>query len=188
VATLVLAGCGGGSGQSGSAFTFLSVDGFTQGGSTPVDSVRSSVEDPVNTVACAVLRNNLKNPTLTGPTSLDNVTIQSYTVRLTAADGTALPGPYTVNTAVLVPAGTVASGVVSGNTAVVPVIVVPAGAKVDPRLRPPTRFPFLATAQVTFRGRDGRGQSVQTDGALTVNFVDSGTDATVTCGSTAAAA
>ena len=96
--------------------------------------------------------------------------IQSYTVTLTAANGGALPGPFTFSTSVLVPAGLVANNVLGGNTAVVPVVLVPAGAKLDPRLRPPTPLPLVATAEIRFRGRNGRGSSVETEGAATVVF------------------
>ena len=97
--------------------------------------------------------------------------IQSYTVTLTAAGGGSLPGPFTFGTSALVPAGLVANNVLGGNTATFPVVLVPAGAKLDPRLRPPTRLPLVATAEVTFRGRDGRGTPVETEGAVTVVFV-----------------
>ena len=136
------------------------------------------------TTACATLRNNLKNPTITTPTSLDNVIIQSYTVTLTAAGGGSLPGPFTFATSALVPAGLVANNVLGGNTATFPVVLVPAGAKLDPRLRPPTRLPLVATAEVTFRGRDGRGTPVETEGAATVVFVSGSEEATPTCGTT----
>jgi hypothetical protein len=160
VVAAALTGCDGssGSGQRGSAFVFLTVD-FSTGGT--VAAVNSSIEMMTSTIACATLRNNLKNPTITTATSLDNVIIQSYTVTLTAAGGGSLPGPFTFGTSVLVPAG---------GAQTVPVVLVPAGAKLDPRLRPPTRLPLVATAEVTFRGRDGRGTPVETEGAVTVIF------------------
>ena len=169
----LLAACEGGSGQSGSAFVFLSVDGFSLelDGSPPTASVTSSNNPTTTTTACVTLRNNLKNPTLTASTALDNVIIQSYTVTLTAVSG-GVPGPFTFGTAVLVPAGAVANNVVSGNTATFPIILVPAGGKGSPG--------NVANAQVPFRGRDGRGNSVQTEGAVTVLFVAGGTDST--CG------
>jgi len=174
----LLTGCEGGSSQSGSAFTFLSVDGFSLelDGSPLTASVTSSSNPTTTTTACVTLRNNLKNPTITASTALDNVTVQSYTVTLTAVSGSGLPGPFTFGTAVLVPAGTVATGVVSNNTATFPVILVPAGGKGSPG--------NVATAQVTFRGRDGRGNSVQAEGAVTVFFVAGGTDSS--CSPTAA--
>jgi hypothetical protein len=184
IATL-LGACEGGSGQSGSAFVFLSVDGFSLGGGTNTATVNSSIDTGTTTTACVTLRNNLKNPTVTVGTALDNVTVQSYTVTLTRADGGgSLPGPFTFGTAVLVPAGTVATGVVSNNTATFPVILVPAGAKLDPRVRPPSKLPILATAEVTFKGRDGRGNSVETEGALTVVFVTGEADSEANCAST----
>jgi len=179
----LLAGCEGGSGQSGSAFVFLSVDGFSLGGGTSTATVNSSIDTGTTTTVCVTLRNNLKNPTVTAGTALDNVTVQSYTVTLTPVSGGGLPGPFTFGTAVLVPAGTVATGVanVANNTATFPVILVPAGAKLDPRVRPPNRLPIVATAEVTFRGRDGRGNSVQTEGAVTVVFVTGAADSEVNC-------
>ena len=182
IATL-LAGCEGGSGQSGSAFVFLSVDGFslTAGGTTA--TVNSSIDTATSTTACVTLRNNLKNPTVTVGTALDNVVVQSYTVTLTAVSGGALPGPFTFGTAVLVPAGTIATGAtnISNNTATFPVVLVPGRAKLEPSVRPPTPLPMVATAEITFKGRDGRGNSVQAEGAVTVVFVTGQADSEVNC-------
>ena len=119
---VLLAACEGGSGQSGSAFVFLTVDGFSLTGGALVSSVPSSTVQGTTTTACVTLRNNLKNPTVTVGTALDNVTVQSYTLTL---DGRT----FIFGTAVLVPAGTVLTGVVSNNTATFSVILVPAGAK-----------------------------------------------------------
>ena len=105
--------------------------------------------------------------------------IQSYTVTLTAATGGALPGPFTFSTSVLVPAAA------AGGTAGVPVVLVPAGAKLDPRLRPPTPLPLVATAEIRFRGRNGRGSSVETEGAATVVFDDEDETAVMACTGTA---
>ena len=174
VVAALLTACGGSS-QSGNAFTYLTVDGFSLSGGTSTATVNSSSNPGTTTTACVTLRNNLKNPTLTGPNTLDNVTIQSYIVTLTRTDGGSLPGPFTFGAAVLVPAGTVTEGVVAGNTATFPVIVVPAGAKANPGV--------VATAELTFRGRDGRGDSVETEGAVTVVFV-SGDEPTVSCSTT----
>jgi hypothetical protein len=171
---ILLAACdGGGSGQSGSAFTFLSVDSFSTSGSTPTATVNSSIDTPTSTTACVTLRNNQKNPTVSMPNALDNVTIQSYTVTLTAADGGSLPGPFTFGTAVFIPAAVTTTSV---NTQTFPVILVPASAKNDPRVRPPRTLPLIATAEVTFQGRDGRGSSVKAEGAVTVVFVTGGSD------------
>ena len=63
----------------------------------------------------------------------------------------------------LVPAGTVSMGNVSGNTATLGVIVAPAGAKGGAGSG--------AVAEFTFSGRDGRGQAVEAEGAVTVVFV-----------------
>ena len=126
-------------------------------------------------MACVTLRNNLKNPTVTAGTALDNVTVRSYTVTITPLTGGSLGGPFTFGTAVLVPAGTVATGVVSNNTATFAVVLVPAGSKGSPGT--------AATVEITFRGRDGRGQAVETDGAVTVLFT-SGLEADSTCSGT----
>ena len=102
----LLAACEGGSGQSGSAFVFLTVDGFSLSGGANTATVNSSIDTGTTTTACVTLRNNLKNPTITTSNALDNVIVQSYTVTLTAVSGGGLPGPFTFGTAVLVPAGT----------------------------------------------------------------------------------
>jgi hypothetical protein len=175
----LLAGCGGGgSGQSGNAFVFLTVDRFGTTGTSAAGAVNASIDNPNSTTtACATLRNNAKNPTveIAAPTALDNVVIQSYTVRLSRFDGVPVQGsPFTINTAVLVPAGTM------GNTATFPVIVAPAQIKLDPALRN-ARLPLSATAEIEFRGRDGRGQGVETEGALTVVFVRDADDTVATC-------
>ena len=169
----LLAGCEGGSGQSGSAFVFLSVDSIGTGTSaaTSTGTIESSIDTGTTTIACATLRNNLKNPTITSSTALDNVVIQSYTVTLTSVSGGGLPGPFTFGAAVIVPPTTVgAMNVLTPGTATFPIVLVPAGAKLDPRVRPPNQLPILATALVKFRGRDGRGNSVETEGAATVVF------------------
>jgi hypothetical protein len=162
---LLLGACEGGSGQSGGAFSFLSIDGFflTQGAIT--SSVPSSTSQVTTTNACVILRNNAKNPTITTPNTLDNITIRSYTLRLNGHT-------FTFGTAVLVPAGTVTMGNVSGNTATFAVVVAPGGAKGSAG--------SAALAEFTFSGRDGRGQSVEVDGALTVLF-SGGDEPTATC-------
>ena len=181
----LLAGCEGGSGQSGGAFVFLSVDSIGTGTSaaTSTGTINSSIDTGTTTLACATLRNNLKNPTITSSTALDNVVVQSYTVTLTAVSGGALPGPFTFGTAVIVPPSTVAgmTNVLTPGTATFPIILVPAGAKLDPRVRPPNQLPIIATAQVKFRGRDGRGQSVEAEGAATVVFVTGNGETTPAC-------
>jgi hypothetical protein len=181
---ILLAACdGGGSGQSGNAFTFVSVDSFSTDGSTPTATVNSSIDTPTSTTACVTLRNNQKNPTVSGPNALDNVTIQSYTVTLTSVSGGGLPGPFTFGTAVLVPAGTSSMGVIDNNFATFPIVLVPASAKTDPRVRPPNTLPIVATAEVSFKGRDGRGSSVSAEGAVTVVFVGSDSEVIPNCAS-----
>lgn len=177
------AGCGsGGSGQSGSAFAFLTVDGFSLSGTTAVATVTSSIDDVGSTtLVCVTLRNNAKNPTVTVPTSLDNVILQSYTVDLRRVDGVPIGGVQTFGASVLIPAGSLAQGLATGNTATFPIVVVPAASKQDPEVRPPNRLPISATATILFRGRDGRGQRVETQGAVTVVFVTGGSDSTATC-------
>jgi hypothetical protein len=170
---VLLAACEGGSGQSGSAFVFLTVDGFSLDGKAIVSSVPSSTAQSTTTRACVTLRNNLKNPTLTAPTSLDNVTVQSYTLTLSTGR------TFTFGTAVLVPAGTVTAGNLTGNTAILSVILVPAGEKSSAKT--------TATAELRFRGRDGRGQSVEAEGAVTIVF-ESGLESDSNCSRTAAAA
>jgi hypothetical protein len=164
---VLLAACEGGSGQSGSAFVFLTVDGFSLNGTAIVSSVPSSTVQSSTTTACVTLRNNLKNPTVTASTVLDNVIVQSYTLTL---NGRA----FTFGTAVLVPAGTVntTTGTLSGNTATFSVVLVPAGAKGPAGTG--------AAAELTFRGRDGRGHSVEAEGAVTVLF-QSGLTSDSTC-------
>jgi hypothetical protein len=161
----LLAGCEGGSGQSGSAFTFLSVDGFSLTQGEIISSITSSTSQVTSTTACVTLRNNLKNPTVTAPTTLDNIIVRSYTLTL---NGRA----FTFGTAVLVPAGTVTMGNPAGNTATLGVVVAPAGAKGGAG--------STAIAEFTFSGRDGRGQSVHGDGAVTVLF-SGGDEPTTTC-------
>jgi hypothetical protein len=166
-----LAGCGSGSGQGGSGFVFLSVDSVAPG------VANASLATDTPTVVCFTLRNNLKNPTVTAPTALDNVVIQSYTVTLRRLDGAATLEPFSLGSGVTVPAGTAAAGgpAVSGNTAVVPVVVVPGDAK--RRLG----GPGTATAEVVFNGRDRRGERVETEGAVTVNISTGGPDNPAAC-------
>jgi len=161
----LLTACEGDSGQSGSAFVFLSVDRFSLDGQTATATVTSSTNPGTTTAACVTLRNNLKNPTITAPTALDNVIIESYTVTLS---GGVSAGPFTFGTSVLVPVGTVSMGAVSGNTATFGVVLVPTGAKGSPG--------SVATAEVRFRGHDGRGNSINEEGAVTVVFVAGATD------------
>ena len=158
VVAVALASCGGSS-QKGNAFVFLSVDGFSVNGGGITGAVNSSVAAGTTTTACVTLRNNLKAPTISAPTGLDNVVIQSYTVTLQG-----LAGPFTFGTSAFIPAGTVAAGVVSNNTATFTVILVPPSAKGVP-------VGTVTTAVVKFKGRDGRGNSVETEGGVTVVFV-----------------
>lgn len=175
----VLAGCNG-SGQSGNAFVFLTVELFTPSGSTGISQVDSGLDDTRSTIACARLHNNLKNPTVTAPTSLDNVTITSYTVSLARSDGGGTLGPFTFSAAFTVPAGRAASSTdptLTGNTVTVAVIVVPSEAK---SALASARRPLAGNAQIVFKGRDGRGQGVSGEGGISVTFI-SGDDPTVSC-------
>jgi hypothetical protein len=167
----LLAACEGSSGQSGSAFVFVNVDGFSLTGTAFVSSVNSSTAQSSTTTVCVTLSNNRKNPTVTSPSPLDNVTIRSY--RLTVNGRT-----FTFGTAILVPAGNFASATatnVIGNTQTFSVIIVPAGAKGGAGTS--------ALAEFTFSGRDGRGQAVEAEGAITVLFA-AGNEPTVTCSGT----
>lgn len=154
-------GCTGSSGQSGSAFVFLSVVRFSLNGTTPVAVVNSALQqNGVPTQACVTLRNDPKSP-LTTPNVLDNVVVRSYTVTFARFDGGEAPGPFSFDTSVTVPS----EGEVS-----FPVVLVPAQAKRESPLRPFPPLPLSATATILFRGRDGRGQGVDVDGAVTVVF------------------
>ncbi len=168
-AVLLLAGCGSsGSGQSGSAFTFLTVDLATVG------AVNSNLDFPnVSTTVCATLRNNLKNPTVTAPTSLDDILITSYTVTIRRFDDGQPPGPFTFNTAFTAPAGRVdATSGIGGNTARVLVVIVPAGAKREaPLHNPRPRLPLNTQADFVFNGRDGRGQRHTAQASVTLVFI-----------------
>jgi hypothetical protein len=171
----LLAGCEGGSGQGGSAFNFLSIDGFSQTGTNIDSSIESSTNQNTTTIACVTLRNNLKNPTITGPSPLDNVIIQSYTVTLRQQGG-GQSGPFTFGTAILVPAGTAAAMTnnVTDNTRTAAIILVPPGAKGGAGT--------VATADVRFSGHDGRGNSINEEGAVTILFDEAVTDARPNCG------
>lgn len=183
-AVALLTGCGGGSGHGGSDFTFLNVDLFSVSGASPVSVVNSNLDrSNVSTTVCATLSNNLKNPTVTTPSPLDNVSITSYTVTFTRFDGGAVPGPFTFNTAFTVPAGTVSTGTSgttqTGNTAKIPVVLVTAQAKREPPLsNPRPNLPLSATAHVIFRGRNGRGQDTSAEGTISVNFIADEADET----------
>jgi hypothetical protein len=161
----LLGACEGGSGQRGGAFSFLSVDGFFVTSGAITSTVNASTSQVSTTSACVILRNNAKNPTITTPNALDNITVRSYTLTLNGRT-------FTFGTAVLVPAGTVTMGNVSGNTATFAVVVAPAGAKGGAG--------SAALAQFTFKGRDGRGESVEAEGAVTVLF-SAGADQTPSC-------
>jgi hypothetical protein len=164
----LLAACEGGSGQSGSAFTFLSVDGFSLSttGSPIVSSIPSSTVAGTTTTACVTLRNNLKNPTVTMSNALDNIIVTSYTVTITSLTGGRLGDPFTIGTAVLVPAGlstTTNDQTSTGtSTATFSVLLVPSTSKGSPGT--------VATVDIKFRGHDGRGSSVQAEGAVSVVF------------------
>jgi hypothetical protein len=180
---LLVGGCGssGGSGDDGGAFTFtfLSVNSWSP--ALPQSSI-SDVDD--TTQVCVTFSNNLKNPTLTSPNSLDNITIQSYTVQLRRADGSTF-STRTYGAGVVVPAGAAPQGssVVVGNTATLTAILVPPDVKRDPALRT-ARFPFTGSAEVVFKGRDGRGSGASVEVTIPVVFVATGEDSTATCATT----
>ncbi|HEV8307661.1 MAG TPA: hypothetical protein VGW35_08320 [Methylomirabilota bacterium] len=184
---LALAGCGtSGSSQSGTggSFTFLTVDLFSLSGATPVSSVNSFLDDnATSTVVCVTLRNNLKNPGVTAPTTLDNVIIRTYTVSITRLDGGPPPGPFTFNTAFLVPAGVISGTppAATGNTARVAIILVPAQAKNEPPLRPFPKLPLNATAEVIFKGENARGETLEARGAITLTFLVEAKDTAAAC-------
>jgi len=173
----LLPACEGGSGQSGSAFTFLTVDGFSLTPGSFVSSVPSSTAPGTTTTACVTLRNNLKNPTVTASTALDNIIVQSYTVTITSLSGGNL-GTFTIGTAVLVPSG--ATTITNGQTTTTPgtatfsVLLVPSESKGSPGT--------VANVLIRFRGHDQRGSSVQAEGGVAVVFT-SGLAADSSCGS-----
>jgi hypothetical protein len=169
---LLLAGCGSnGSGQTGNSFTFLTADVATVG------AVNSNLDSPavVSTSVCVRLQNNLKNPTLTAPTGLDDIQVTSYTVSFTRFDGGPPPGPFTVNTAITVPAGQTGQqgqSPIVGNTRNVLIVLVPAGAKRDaPLNNPRPRLPLNTNADILFQGRDNRGQRHEARVGVTVVFI-----------------
>jgi hypothetical protein len=170
VLAALAAGCTS-SGQSGNAFVFLNIDRFGSS-TTPVSNINSNLGDrQATTTVCVTLSNNPKNPTVTAPTGLDNVTITQYTVSIARFDGGPAPGPFTFNTAFTVPAGAVANGVLSGNTATIRVVLVPAQAKSEPPLFPRPAIPLSTVATVMFKGRDGRGQPLETQGGISLTFI-----------------
>jgi len=181
---LLLAACGGGSGHGGSGFTFLNVDLFSVSGGTPVGAVNSNLDTSnVSTTVCVTLSNNLKNPTVTTPSPLDNVTITSYTVSINRFDGGPEPGPFSFNTAFTVPAGTPSGTTSTPNTARIPVVLVPAQAKREPPLgNPRPQLPLSTTADVVFQGRTGRGDKVSAQGTINLNFIaDDTAETPATC-------
>ncbi len=173
----ILGGCGGGgsgSSQTGSGFTFLTVDLAPAGG-----AISNIDQENLATTICARFRNNLKNPTITMPTALDDVQITSYTVTFRRFDGGTPPGPFTIGTAIRVPAGTAAA---AGEARAL-IIVVPASAKHEPPLRnPPPRFPLDTQANVVFTGQNGRGERLKVDASAIVVFVSGTQEATPSCG------
>jgi len=180
---LLLAACGGsGSGHGDSAFVFLTIDRITANSGA---AANSSLDDTAtSTTVCVRLSNNLKNPTVTTPTGLDSVNITAYTVGFTRFDGGTPPGPFTINTAFTVPAGTVSGSppVLTVGTINVLVVLVPAQAKRQPPLDSLPRLPLSTTADIVFQGRDGRGNRLSVEGAITVNFIGGVTTETVpTC-------
>jgi hypothetical protein len=165
------AGCtGSGSGQTssgGNAFVFLTVDRFA-----PANVQSNLGQRQATTQVCVTLRNTPKNPTLTTPTALDNVVITEYTVSFARLDSGPGPGPFTFNTAFLVPAstGTGTSASPGGvNNALV--VLVPAQAKGQPPLVPVPQGPVSTVATVVFKGEDGRGQRVETQGSVSLTFI-----------------
>lgn len=181
---LLATACGGsGSGHGGSGFIFVTINKITTNSGS--GAANSSLDDSAtSTAVCVTFANNLKNPTVTAPTSLDNVTITTYTVSFTRFDGGEPPGPFTINTAFTVPAGTISGtpAVPTSNTVNVLVVLVPAQAKRQPPLDSLPRLPLSTTAEIVFKGRDGRGQKHEVQGAITVNFIGGvETEAVPTC-------
>jgi hypothetical protein len=175
VAAVALAGLAvgctsSGSGQTssgGNAFVFLTIDRIAPA------SVQSNLgQRQASTQACVTLRNTPKNPTLTTPTALDNVVITEYTVSFARMDSGAAPGPFTFNTAFLVPASTgTGTNASPGGVNNVLVVLLPAQAKSQAPLAPPPLTPVSGVATVVFKGEDGRGQRVETQGSVSVTFI-----------------
>jgi hypothetical protein len=175
---LVVGACEGGSGQSGSAFSFLTVDGFSTSGTNFLGSIPSSTSNNSTTSACVTLRNNAKNPII-GPSPLDSIVVRSYTVTITPLTPGTPGGTFTFGTAVTVPAGvqtgTGSTATTAASTATLAVVLVPAGAKGPSG--------GSATVDITFKGQDLRGQSVKAEAAITV-FFTGGDEPTLSCGTT----
>lgn len=164
---LLAAGCGlgGGSGSNSqsNAFVFITVEKFDP--STVTSKVGDKDTSETTTVT---LRSNLRSPGLTTPSPLDDVLITSYSVTFSGPGP--VPNPFTRPVTIRVPAGTVSDGTVSGNASeAVAIVVVQFGDKRTAPLNTITQT-FQATASITFRGTDGRGNKVEAEGSLVVIF------------------
>ena len=133
-------------------------------------AVRSAVV--YNDLGQVRMRAQLKNPTPTGPSSLNAITVNRYHVEYRRSDGRNSPGvdvPYGFDGA--------ATFTVQGDSpATFAFDVVRNQAKLEPPLRTMVGAGgsiFVSTiAEITFYGRDQAGNEVQVVGTLQINFGD----------------
>ena len=172
---VLLAGSCGTVVRQGRGASYLIIDVLTGTGSTPgtlqsdVLTKGSVFEDNGQ----AILRMALKDITTpSGPTSNNEITITSYRVTFTRADGRNTPGvdvPYAFDGA--------ATGTVKvGNTMTLQFVLVRAQAKLEAplsALRGMGGAVIISTiAEVTFYGHDQAGNQVSVAGTISVNFAD----------------
>ncbi len=126
-----------------------------------------------NDLGRAQVRIGLKNPSITSPTTINNVTITRYRVVFKRADGRNEQGkdvPYQFDGGVTVTVG--------AQSAVVGFDVVRHTMKFEPPLRnlidSGGLFQINTIAEITFYGRDQAGNDVSVTGSISVNFADFG--------------
>lgn len=163
----------------GSSYLIIDVLTASSGGKTGSDSGNTLASDVVTKGAIfadngfATFRLAMKNVTSPlDPTTNNEITINSYHVQYTRADGRNTPGvdvPYAFD-------GSVTGTVKPGTSLALNFVIVRAQAKLEAPLKALAggggSVIISTIAEVTFYGRDQAGNQVSVTGTISINFTD----------------
>jgi hypothetical protein len=161
--------------RNGQASSYLIITALQAASGTEPEefggNLNSDVAPVFNDLGQVEFQLAMKDPTLTGPTTANFITIDRYRVKYIRTDGRNVEGvdvPYTFDGAI--------TGTVS-ESASLSFTIVRHQAKEEAPLRTLRANPFLGIilstiAEVTFYGHDQTGRAVSVTGKISINFAD----------------
>jgi len=181
---LVSAGACAAAGRDGKSSAFLIVESLQAAtGAKPTEFRGALASDVVTIVdgsptiledlARATFRLAMKDPTATGPSPINFITLRGYRVTFTRADGRSTPGvdvPYAFDGAI--------TATIGSSTVSVPLVLVRAQAKLEAPLRALVggggAVAISSFADIVFYGTDQAGHDVTVTARISVTFADWG--------------